>query len=148
MGSRRGRGNQVDKYTRGQLEVAADRGFLSAWELSWVAASGASYLIVLIMLFPLVIVNAVRARIRDAIKGAALDDQIAHVAEQLGVHPPPRTAQRYAGLARAIVFFTLMAGVGALLVVIGLAIGRLRLLRENDRSQQSPIEHLRSHRWV
>jgi hypothetical protein len=114
--------NQVDKLTRAQLEAAADRNVLDAWELSWLAAFGASYLILLLLLSPLVVVNAIRRRIKDSREGAELTERIAHVAAQLGVQPPPREPQGYMGLARAFVFNVAAMGVGALLVVIGVAI--------------------------
>lgn len=111
--------NNIDDMTDEQLEFSSH--LLTHWELSWIAAVGASFLIVLVLLLPFAPFLIVRRKLGDGGRAAELDQGIAAIAQQLREPPPPRPPQPLGGLAWALFVFGGSIAAALLAIVIGLA---------------------------
>jgi len=109
--------NGIEQMTQGQLESSA-RG-LDYWELHWLAATGATYLIVLVLLLPFVPLLVIRRRLRDRRKVAALNQEITAIAQQLRQRPPPHRSKSLRGVAVALLFVGGSVIVALIIIAVG-----------------------------
>lgn len=113
--------NGVAEMTDEQLEEMSGR--LSGASLNFVAVAGASYLLLMGLLFPLVPIRAGLRWWQDRAKLQWLDAEVQEAAQALGVAPPEPPLGTHKALGATLLFVLGAAGAAATLVGIGMAIG-------------------------
>ncbi len=114
---------QTDRTPLGQMSAArleASAGSLGALRLSPLAANGASFLMLMILSFPLTLVSGSLGAIRNGAKKRPLDARIEELSRRLGRPPPPpdRTVF-FARLRSTFVVLFVSVGIASLLIVGG-----------------------------
>lgn len=113
--------NDIAELSDEQLEDS--RMSLEPYRMNALAAAGASYLILLALLLLLLPFQAASRLWASRSPRAELDAEIEEVAGQLRVPPPASRAPYYATLRAGLAVLLAAAGGGAVLVVLGMAIG-------------------------
>lgn len=113
--------NEIAEFSDEQLEDA--RMSLEAYRMNALAAAGASYLILLALLLLLAPLQGVKRLWSSRAPIAELTAEIEDVAGQLRVPPPPLRPPHYETLRAGLAVLVAAVGGGAVLVVLGMAIG-------------------------